>query len=90
MKFKLGSKLYFPFNPSFAWIGSTVTLSPTLNLVISGPTSTTSPENSCPITKGAFSPVYGCGLSTGIKIGPPRYSCKSLPQIPQYFTSILI
>ncbi|VTT27667.1 Uncharacterised protein [Klebsiella pneumoniae] len=86
-------RLYLPSRQAShsrqARIGSTTTRSPALNLLTPAPTSTTSPENSWPITIGAMSWLILCGLSTGTKMGPARYSCRSLPQIPVHATLIL-
>jgi len=50
-----------------------------------GPTSTIVPDISWPITTGSAMPVCSFFLPiAGEKIGAPRYSWISLPQIPQY------
>jgi len=45
------------------------------------PTSVIVPENSWPRVMGIVSLVHGCGV-VGAKVGPPRYSWRSVPQIP--------
>ena len=53
------------------------------------PSAATTPENSWPSVTGAVSPVQDVGVSgVGQKIGPSRYSCRSVPQIPQKATSM--
>src|SRR5437667_9963851 len=68
-------------------IGQAANLSPTANPSTLSPIATTRPENSCPMMTGAFAPVRGCAAVVGIYKGPPRYSCKSVPQIPHQATS---
>lgn len=41
------------------------------------------PLNSWPSVMGMVSFVHGCGV-VGAKVGPPRYSCRSVPQMPTY------
>jgi len=67
-------------------IGQTETRSPTFTSRTPGPISTTVPENSWPSVCGRVTPVSGCGV-LGVTIGPIRYSCRSVPQMPQYATS---
>src|SRR3954452_22833685 len=57
------------------------TRSPGRTVRTSGPTSTTSPENSWPRIWGFWAPVSGCG-SEGVTIGPATNSCRSVPQMP--------
>jgi len=56
--------------------------SPARTLVTLRAISTTRPLNSCPRAGGALACVSGCG-STRMKIGLARYSCRSVPQMPQ-------
>ncbi len=58
------------------------TRSPLLNFVTLEPISSTTPANSWPNVTGAFWPRNGSGLSVEINIGPSKYSCKSVPQMP--------
>ncbi|KAH8624665.1 sorbitol dehydrogenase [Alternaria alternata] len=62
-------------------VGWTTTFWPTVKPESSDPTSVTVPENSCPKVMGMVSFVHGCGV-VGAKLGPPRYSWRSVPQIP--------
>ena len=67
--------------------GSTTTASPSVTEVTPEPTSATTPANSWPMTTSPDSPVSGCGSpGGGMKIGPSRYSCRSVPQMPHQST----
>src|SRR5436309_7283005 len=68
-------------------MGHAATRSPTANPSTLSPIATTRPENSWPMMTGAFTPVKGCAAVVGIYKGPPRYSCKSVPQMPHQATS---
>lgn len=66
-------------------VASTTTRSPGLTLVTPEPTESTTPENSCPGHSGNSLPEISLlQFGAGKKIGPSKYSCKSVPQIPQY------
>ncbi len=65
------------------------TRSPLLNFVTLEPISSTTPANSWPNVTGAFWPRNGSGLSVEINIGPSKYSCKSVPQMPAQDTLTL-
>ena len=63
--------------------GITEMRSPTTTLVTCAPTASTSADSSWPRICGSSAPVSGCGAA-GVTIGPARYSCRSVPQIPHH------
>lgn len=70
--------------------GSTATASPATKPRTPWPTSTTHPASSWPMTTGSDAPVRGCGdCAVGMRRGPSRYSCRSVPQMPHQSTAIL-